>query len=171
MLSSIPGLGRFPGKRNSNSLLHSCPENSMDRRVCGAAVHGVAMSDTTKHAASSLEWIKGKKQIIQIRQQSNSWTSLHGQLPFTSRSPPNSSHLREAFPESIEGPQHAVLYHYTWVDSCHRCIRHSRKFSLYWFAFLFLAFPLAVNPGDKNDAIFLSHCLPNPAPKHLVSAQ
>lgn len=54
------------------------------------------------------------------------------------------------------------LYHYTWVDSCPHCIYHGMKFSLYWFAFLFLAFLLAVNPGDKNDAIFLSHCLPNP---------
>jgi len=93
MLSSIPGLGRFPGKRNGNSLQYSCLENSIDRRAWWATVHGVAKSDMTKHAASSLEWMKGKRRIIQIRQQSNSWTSLHGQLPFTSRSPPNSSLL------------------------------------------------------------------------------
>ena len=28
---SIPGSGRFPGEGNSNPLLYSCLENSMDR--------------------------------------------------------------------------------------------------------------------------------------------
>ena len=37
----IPGLGRSPGKRNGNPLQYSCLENSMDRRVCQATVHGV----------------------------------------------------------------------------------------------------------------------------------
>ena len=172
MSSSIPGLGRFPGKRNGNSFQYSCLENSMDRRACWATVHGVEKSDMqSKHAASSLEWTEGKKRVIQTRQQSNSWTSLHSQLSLTSRSPPNRSLLREAFPESIKEPHHAVLCHHTWVDSCPHCICHSMKFYLYWFAFLFLTFLLAVNPRGKNDALFLSHCLPTTSPKPLVSAQ
>ena len=32
-LGSIPGLGRSPGERNSNSLQDSCLENSTDRGV------------------------------------------------------------------------------------------------------------------------------------------
>ena len=40
-LGLIPGLGRSPGKRNGNPLQYSCLENSMDRRVCQATVHGV----------------------------------------------------------------------------------------------------------------------------------
>ena len=41
---SIPGLGRYPGEGNGNSLPYSCLENPMDRRSCPAAVHGVAKS-------------------------------------------------------------------------------------------------------------------------------
>ena len=44
----IPGLGRSPGERNGNSLLHSCLENPMDRGTCQASVHGVTKgSDIT----------------------------------------------------------------------------------------------------------------------------
>ena len=41
---SIPGLGRFPGGENGNPLQYSCQENSMDRRVWRAIVHGAEMS-------------------------------------------------------------------------------------------------------------------------------
>ena len=44
---SIPGLGRFPGGGNSNSLQYSCPKKSMDRGTWWAAVHGVTKSQTT----------------------------------------------------------------------------------------------------------------------------
>ena len=30
-LSSVPGLGKFPGKRNGYPFQYSCLENSMDR--------------------------------------------------------------------------------------------------------------------------------------------
>ena len=42
----IPGLGRSPGKENSNPLQYFCLENSMDRGAWGAAVHEVAKSQT-----------------------------------------------------------------------------------------------------------------------------
>ena len=41
---SIPGLGRSPGEGNSNPLQYSCLENSMDRGIWWATVHGVAKS-------------------------------------------------------------------------------------------------------------------------------
>ena len=41
-LSSISGLGRFPGKENGYPLQYSCLENSMDREAWQATVHGVA---------------------------------------------------------------------------------------------------------------------------------
>ena len=41
-LGSIPGLGRYPGKGNGNSLQYFCLENSMDRGAWWATVHGVA---------------------------------------------------------------------------------------------------------------------------------
>ena len=44
--SSIPGSGRFPGKKNDNSLQYSCLENPMDRGAWWATVHGVAKSQT-----------------------------------------------------------------------------------------------------------------------------
>ena len=45
---SIPGSGRFPGKGNSNSFQYSFLENTMDREVWRATVHGVAKkSDMT----------------------------------------------------------------------------------------------------------------------------
>ena len=37
---SIPGLGRPPGEGNGNLLQYSCQENSMDRGVWWATVHG-----------------------------------------------------------------------------------------------------------------------------------
>ena len=43
-LGSIPGLGRSPGEGNGYSLQYSCLENSMDRGVWWATVHGVAKS-------------------------------------------------------------------------------------------------------------------------------
>ena len=43
---SIPGLGRTPGKGNSNPLQYSCLENPMDSRTWQATVHGVTKSQT-----------------------------------------------------------------------------------------------------------------------------
>ena len=45
-LGSIPELGRSPGEGNGNPIQGSCLENSMDREVWWAVVHGVAKSRT-----------------------------------------------------------------------------------------------------------------------------
>jgi len=42
----IPGSGRFPGEVKGNPLLYSCLENSIDRGVWQAKIHGVAKSQT-----------------------------------------------------------------------------------------------------------------------------
>ena len=43
---SVPGWGRSPGKGNCNPLQYSFLENSMDRGVWQATVHGAAKLDT-----------------------------------------------------------------------------------------------------------------------------
>ena len=45
-LGLISGLGRSPREENGNSLQYSCLENSMDKGVWWATVHGVAKSQT-----------------------------------------------------------------------------------------------------------------------------
>ena len=45
-LSSIPGLGRFPGGGCSNSLQDSCLKYPMDRGAWWATVYGVTKSQT-----------------------------------------------------------------------------------------------------------------------------
>ena len=41
-MSSIPGLGKFPGEGNGNPLKYSCLEYPMDRGAWRATVHGIA---------------------------------------------------------------------------------------------------------------------------------
>ena len=45
-LGSVPGSGRSPGEENGYPLQYSCLENSMDRGVCRARVHGVTKNQT-----------------------------------------------------------------------------------------------------------------------------
>ena len=45
-LGLIPGLGRFPGGGNGNTLQYSCLESSMDRGAWQVTVHGVTKSRT-----------------------------------------------------------------------------------------------------------------------------
>ena len=49
-----PGLGISPGIGNGNPLQYSCLENSMDRRVRWARVHGVTSLDMTEWLAFSI---------------------------------------------------------------------------------------------------------------------
>ena len=44
--SSIPGSGRYPGGGHGNPVQYSCLENSMDRGVWWATVHGVTKGQT-----------------------------------------------------------------------------------------------------------------------------
>ena len=43
---SIPGLGKFPGEGNGNSLQYSCLGNSTDREFWQAAVKGITKNRT-----------------------------------------------------------------------------------------------------------------------------
>ena len=45
-VGSTPGLGTSPGVDNGNSLQYSCLENSMERGVWWATVHGAAKNWT-----------------------------------------------------------------------------------------------------------------------------
>ena len=44
-VGSVPGLGRSAGERHGNPLQYSCLENSTDRGVWWATVHGVTKSE------------------------------------------------------------------------------------------------------------------------------
>ena len=44
---AIPGLERFPGEGNSNSLQYSCLGNPLDRGAWWAVVHGVTKDSDT----------------------------------------------------------------------------------------------------------------------------
>ena len=57
-MSSIPGLGRFPGDGLGNSLQCSCLENPVDREAWWAIVHGVAKSWTRLKRLSTLKTIR-----------------------------------------------------------------------------------------------------------------
>ena len=46
----ISGWGRSLGAGNGNLFQYSCLENFTNRRTWSATVHGIAESDTTKHA-------------------------------------------------------------------------------------------------------------------------
>ena len=50
--NSIPGLGRFPGEKNGNPFQHSCLENSMDRGVWQATVHGITKTEQLRLSLS-----------------------------------------------------------------------------------------------------------------------
>ena len=45
-VGSLPGSGRSPEEGNDNLIQYSCLENSMDRGVWWAIVHGVTKSRT-----------------------------------------------------------------------------------------------------------------------------
>ena len=53
-MGSIPGQGRSPGGGHGNPLQYSCQENSIDRGVWQAIVHGVAKSWTRQELTFSL---------------------------------------------------------------------------------------------------------------------
>ena len=48
----IPGWGRSPGLGNGNPFQYSCLENSMDKGVWWATVHGVAKSWMTQRLST-----------------------------------------------------------------------------------------------------------------------
>ena len=66
---SVPGSGRSPGEGNGNPLQYSCLENSMDRGVWRAIVHGVAKSWT------HLKWLS-----MHINTHTHIYNHIHTQV-------------------------------------------------------------------------------------------
>ena len=82
---SIPGLGRSPGGRNGNPLQYSCLENSMDRGVWWATVHGVTKTWTKLSAHTCMERHQKTMVIFRVKK-FGEWHSkyvLNIQLKFT----------------------------------------------------------------------------------------
>ena len=59
VVDSAPGSGRAPGIGNGNPLQYACLENSMDREVWWATVHGVAKSRTQLNTHNThTQWVR-----------------------------------------------------------------------------------------------------------------
>ena len=71
-LGSIPGLGRSPGEGNGFRFQYSCLENSMDRGVWQATVHGVL----------KIEWLS-LSLFNSLRTSEKGFTWLELAVPFT----------------------------------------------------------------------------------------
>ena len=71
---SIPGSGGSPGGGNGYPLQYSCLENSMDRGVWWATVHGVTELDTTEQLILSLSRIFGEPNELIQRSANFSYT-------------------------------------------------------------------------------------------------
>ena len=82
----IPGLGRSSREGNGNPFQYSCLENSTDRGVWWATVHGVTESGTTEKLSTPLI---NKVVIVSGGQQRDSATHTHvsilPQTPLPSR--------------------------------------------------------------------------------------
>ena len=65
---SVPGLGRSPGVGNGNPLLSSCLENSKDRGVWWATVHGV-----TKHLTQLNHEAQSRASLFREEYKSHTW--------------------------------------------------------------------------------------------------
>ena len=70
----IPGLGRSPGERNGSPLQCSGLENSMDRGVWEAIVHGVTKSQTRlSDFTFTFSWTVEAREDIGNAGWANSW--------------------------------------------------------------------------------------------------
>ena len=66
-LGSIPGLGRYPGEGNGNSLQYSCLVNSVDKGVWQATVHGITELDTTERLTLSFSyWVISQQTLTSL---------------------------------------------------------------------------------------------------------
>ena len=59
----IPGSGRSLGGGHGNPLQYSCLENHMDRGAWRVTVHGVTLSDMTKHEQELIQFMRAKPSL------------------------------------------------------------------------------------------------------------
>ena len=71
-MGSLPGWGRFPGGRHSNSLQYSCLENPRDRRAWQAIVHRVTKNWTRLTLLMrSYWWSPDAIQLVSLQEEEN----------------------------------------------------------------------------------------------------
>ena len=63
---SVPGSEKSPGVENGNPLQYACLENSMDRRVWQAIVHGVKELDTAEQLTHITRNLRNCEQILKL---------------------------------------------------------------------------------------------------------
>ena len=67
----IPGSGRYPGEGNGYPLQYSCLENSMNRGIWQATVHGVTKSQTqvvfSSESVLCIRWLKCSLHQLQLQ--------------------------------------------------------------------------------------------------------
>ena len=109
---SIPGSGRSPGGRHSNSLQYSCLENPLDRGAWRATVHRVTKSQTR------LKWLSAHRHYSGLKDPGTSFAlcahfvnrlhpELHGllqehKLELEVTSLPELQHFAEHFERTVE---------------------------------------------------------------------
>ena len=104
----ITGLERSPGEGNGNPLWHSCLENSMDRGVGQATVHGIPESDMTVRITFTFNNCSGlnfsKISSVQFSSVTQSWLNLCNPMnPSTPGLP-----VHHQLPEFIQNHVHRV---------------------------------------------------------------
>ena len=81
----IPGLGRYPGGGNGNSLQYSCLKSSMVRGSWQAAIYGVTASDRTEHTCMQCYNLIIRKSLYLVYSHSDSLVLMPSTFCWKSR--------------------------------------------------------------------------------------